>query len=248
MRAMQGEIVSWTIRFSAFFYLLGAFFYLRRQTGRLLLASAVMLNLAALLLRGWTADGYFVSLIFFEDFMLPFFWGLLVLGLRQKAAGRPAAGGLMAYAFLLLVAPVESVEPTVKLTSAWAAVFFATEALTAALVFAAACQAGVNLHGGKPDRYDGTLVLWAFVVFTLCQIAGAVWAYLGWSYAFSWSDRHLASASLWCLLAALLHAGYAGVPGRLRNRVCVAAVIPMFYLCGLHQIKAIVRAFTGVSG
>lgn len=59
-----------------------------------------------------------------------------------------------------------------------------------------------------------------FVLFTLCMIFGAIWAYVAWGYYFSWNIKSVWSFVVWLFYAGMCHAkfirrwqgsGYAGL-------------------------------------
>ena len=60
------------------------------------------------------------------------------------------------------------------------------------------------------DAFHGYLV-WGFVFYSVAQVTGAVWCYLGWGNTFQWGPRHMSSASIWLIYAAYLHLRF--IPG-----------------------------------
>jgi ABC-type transport system involved in cytochrome c biogenesis permease subunit len=53
-------------------------------------------------------------------------------------------------------------------------------------------------------RYS-SCIIWGFILYSIAQVVGAIWCYLGWATLFNWGERHLQSATLWCYFAAYLH-------------------------------------------
>jgi len=47
-----------------------------------------------------------------------------------------------------------------------------------------------------------------FCMFTLCMIAGCIWAYIAWGYYFSWNIKSLWSLIVWLFYAGMCHAKF----------------------------------------
>lgn len=223
------------------FYGLGTLSHVagRRRTARVLLVSGLIANLGALFLRGWAGGVWYWGLAADETFLVPAFLALIVLA-NERGTGRWI---LLADACLVLLGAKAPAVPTIKVLTPWCTLFFLTEALSGAF-FLAAAEAALAALAGRESEYR-SLLLWGFAAFTICQIVGAVWAWLGWSYPFSWSNRHLASAAAWCLAAAVLHGPVARVSGRSQAWAAVLAAVPMGYLVFWHAVTETAMRWLG---
>jgi ABC-type uncharacterized transport system permease subunit len=65
-----------------------------------------------------------------------------------------------------------------------------------------------HLKGKDQGKIFNSFLIAGFIFYSISQVVGAYWAYLGWSLPMHWSTRHLQSASLWCYYAAVLHLRY----------------------------------------
>ncbi len=230
------------------FYLLSSLAYLvgRKRIAVILLVTGLLSNGVALVGRGYIEKAWYPALMVPELFVLPAAMALTIgfLFKRQRVIeGRVALIPFAACCCVTMLLPVEAALPWVKQQTASAALFFLTEALSCALLViagACACASLVPRTDNSVISYNG-LVLWGFLAFTLCQISGAVWAYLGWSYPFSWSPRHLTSASLWCLYAALIHAHFTGIQERLKAILTAFGIIPITYMVYHHEIVTLLQ-------
>lgn len=232
------------------FYLISSLAYLvdRKRVAVILLATGLLSNSIALIGRGYIEKAWYPALMVPELFVLPAAMALTVgfLFKRQKIVeGRVALVPFVACCCVTMFLPVEAVLPWVKHQTASAALFFLTEALSCAvLVIAGACACASLLSKAARAISYHRLILWGFLAFTLCQISGAVWAYLGWSYPFSWSPRHLTSASLWCLYAALIHAHFTGIQARLQAILAAFGIIPFVYMVYHHEIVTLLEVIS----
>jgi ABC-type transport system involved in cytochrome c biogenesis permease subunit len=43
------------------------------------------------------------------------------------------------------------------------------------------------------------------VLFTIAQVTGAIWCWLGWASTFQWVYVHFQAAAVWCFFANYLH-------------------------------------------
>lgn len=229
------------------FYLISvpAYFFDRRRIGGILICTGLAANIVALIGRGYIAGTWYPSLMVAELFILPAIMALMVVllfGWGRIVEGRLALAPFAICCGITMLLPVEAPLPWVKYQTIVAALFFLTEALSFALLVVAGVLAFACLVSDKNiEESYSRMILWGFMVFTLCQISGAVWAYLGWSYPFSWSTRHLTSASLWCLYAAFIHAHFIGIHPRLKAMCAAFGIIPFMYMMYHHQIIGLLK-------
>jgi len=213
----------------------------RHRTAKAGLSAGIALNLAALLARGYIGGGWYIDQMVMEDALLPAGLAFMALYLaRSEDRDRPRIMliPLAACALLMLLAPKDPAVPFLRSQTLWAPLFFLTETISVVLFITASALAVADLVAGRTTLSPRPFILWGFIAFTICQIVGGVWAYVGWSYPFSWSDRHLASAAVWCLAAALLHADFAGISSRTKTWCAALMLIPVIYLSLFNTLYA----------
>ena len=98
---------------------------------------------------------------------------------------------------------VETLGPT-KLT-VWAPLYFFFEVLGRACFYCGGWFALLYLLTNRyGDRFH-TPIVWGFVLFTIAQVVGAIWCWLGWAATFQWVNIHFQAAAVWCFFANYLH-------------------------------------------
>lgn len=224
-----------------------------KRMGSVLILVGLTVNLAILVMRGHVAGGWYLELMFTEGaelLVLPAGMACMAFFLFRRGSnteGLIVMIPLVITSFIPFVIPEDVVLPSMKAQVLVAPLFFLTEALSAALFIPAGALAFASLVSVlNSERVCSRLVLWGFIVFTLCQIIGAVWAYIGWSYPFSWSSRHLASTSIWCVYAALIHVRLIEMRPEIKAVCAVMGCIPLIYLIYHHEIVEVLRG--GCSG
>lgn len=228
---------------ASFIYLLAIALYGlgKHRTAAAGLSVGVAVNLAALLARGFIGGVWYIDQMVMEDALMPAGLAILTLYLQlhgDRSRPRIMLIPLAACALLMLLAPKDPAVPFLRSQTLWAPLFFLTETVSVVLFIAASALAAADLITRRMTFTPRPYILWGFIAFTICQIVGGVWAYVGWSYPFSWSDRHLASAAVWCLAAALLHADFAGVGPRTRAWCTALMLIPVIYLSLFNTLYA----------
>ncbi len=115
---------------------------------------------------------------------------------------------LLAASLFAAYYPKGIIPPTPKKITVWAALFFAPEVLAHSLFYAGAWFAWRQRKAESGDGFYHTLIIWGFLIYSVAQVTGAVWAYEGWGTTFRWGTRHLFSAVLWCFYALYIHLRY----------------------------------------
>ncbi len=236
-----------------FLYAVAALAYFVRmvRAGNILIVLGIILNTVGLVMKGCVGETWYFALMVDEIRALPLFIALLVLVFFRTRAETPGRILTVALVLCSLVAfipiPVQEL-PSVKTQVLVAPVFFLLETISIALFIAGGFLAmAAIIFACDTDTAMRQCVLWGFVVFTVCQVLGAVWAFVGWSFPFSWSPRHLASASTWCLYAALLHAGYVRIPQRLITICAALGLVPIAFIVFHHEISRLLLNLAGVT-
>lgn len=185
-------------------------FYLFRQTRTTLwlLGGGFALHTVSQVLRCWRWGLFSLDGVFNGALFLPWCLALLALWLLLRGRMREAASmsWLVAPAALLTVAMPVLIPPPGPFTASWSSpAFFFLEVLAIALFLAGGWFAWRQLRRSDGDMLFDQLAIWGFILYSLAQVVGAIWSYLGWGAAFHWGERHLQSAAIWCLYCGYLH-------------------------------------------
>lgn len=172
----------------------------------LFLSGGFLIHLFYLLGRGWIGGVFIGNSVVEGPFFLP--WSLALVAMVQKLKHHDTRWGFLLIPVVLLsifaaVHPKGIIPPTPQKITIWAFCFFIFEVMAHALFYAGAIFAILQFK--KTDIGFEGCIIWGFVMYSIAQITGAVWSFIGWGNTFNWSSRHLASAAIWTLYAACLH-------------------------------------------
>jgi hypothetical protein len=185
------------------------FFILKRERpSRLLLACGFIAHSMSLLMRGRHFGGFMPLNMFSELYFLPWLLVLANLLLFMKKDRNSDAGLAVPICFLSAIAvflPAPVIPPSPQSASLFATLFFLCEVTAHALFILGAWQAYLFLTGRcEAQAFNGSAI-WGFILYSIAQVVGAVWSWMGWAVPFHWSERHLVSAAIWCFYCAWLH-------------------------------------------
>jgi len=220
----------WTAGFYAGSLLLGLF--RKERPAWVLLGLGLVANTLFLVGRS-DYSGIFVPVnLVTETYFLPWclagLTGILAFFEKHRQA---ASNGIYLVLFFSLTAlvPVDAHPPAPQHDSAFAPLFFVAEVTAHACFFLGGWLAFLCMVKGTEIPIFNRLVIWGFVLYSLAQILGAVWAFQGWGAPFHWSERHLQSASLWYFYAAYLHLQFSS-RWNLKEKMRFAVVGPIMIL------------------
>jgi hypothetical protein len=133
--------------------------------------------------------------------------GIIILKLRSDEDMPWESASLLVCFFtvLAIIYPKGLIPPTPNKLTVWAHLFFITEVTGQACFYLGAWFAFLSIVRKRESSVFHSLIVWGFVLYSIAQVAGAVWAYLGWATTFRWGARHMQSAVMWCYFAAYLH-------------------------------------------
>ncbi len=157
--------------------------------------------------RGWIAGTFLPNPLVEGPFMLP--WCLAVIS-AILALKKSERWGLVFIPLLLSLCFAAwyakgIIPPTPNKLTLWVIVFFTFELFAHACFYCGAVFAGALLAGKDGmDTFHGFMI-WGFLLYSVAQVSGAVWCFLGWGNTFQWGPRHMNSAALWLIYAAYLH-------------------------------------------
>lgn len=227
-------------------------YYIRRvRAGNILISLGIIVNAVFLVMRGYVDGAWYLGLMTNELLALPLVLALIVLVLFRKGMktqGRMVAVALVIFSLAAFLPVPTNPVPSVKDKVFFAPVFFVTETISVAFFITGAflALAGI-IFRVSTDNATRKFILWGFIIFTVSQVFGGIWAYLGWSSPFSWSSRHLCSASTWCLYAALVHAGHAHISPRTHALFAVVGLLPILFIVFHHDLVGLLLAAAGVT-
>jgi len=173
--------------------------------------------------RAWYLGFFFPNPMVNEISFLPWCLAALGLGLRlwKKEVWPRTLIPVFFFSLITMLSPKGILPPFPKNQTFLSPLFFGSEVFAHACFILGSWFAIFYLRKKEGCRIFNDLVIWGFVFFSVSQIVGALWAYLGWGSPFHWSDRHLGSAGLWCYYAAYLHLSFVA-RWDLRRRAWVA--------------------------
>ncbi|MBN1637193.1 MAG: cytochrome c biogenesis protein CcsA [Deltaproteobacteria bacterium] len=216
-----------------------------------LIVCGLIANVLALAMRGFIDSHFYLALVAEDEiYVLPAVLAGIALyhvTRRAKLDGVFVLAPLVLTSLFVILSPSEPGLPSAKINIWVAPTFFLIETLSAGLIFASAglSLGALLLHKGHKNTLTDRYILVAFVLFSISQILGALWAYSGWSYPFSWSNRHLASASVWCLYAALIHSHLVGMRPKTAAIIASLGALPMLLVIYHHQLAPLLLAAIG---
>lgn len=188
------------------------------------LVGAGLLLHSGLLLQRWLAAGYlpvtnlFATLFFFS-------WALALTFVYFELRYRLGASGLFVMLLnLLLLGGALPRDPKVPpLIPALDTPLFELHIIfsfTGYAMFAMAFAIGVLYlvqsrldAAALPDlallrRVNEEAIFLGFGLFTLCMVAGSIWAHIAWGYWFSWNIKAVWSSLVWLFYAGMCHAKF----------------------------------------
>ncbi len=201
----------------------------KKKTASLaVLAAGFLLYTLYLAGRGWIAGTFLPNPLVEGPFMLP--WCLAVISIIM-ALKKNENWGLILIPLLLSVCFAAwyakgIIPPTPNKLTLWAISFFTFELFAHACFYCGALYAAALLAGRDSTDTFNDFMVWGFVLYSVAQVTGAVWCFLGWGNTFQWGSRHMGSTALWLIFAAYLHLRFIpGWNGRRRAWYAIAAAL-----------------------
>jgi hypothetical protein len=165
-------------------------------------------------LSGSPVQGIFFGIftpmnIFTELYFLPWLVAFFTLARCLPRKSRAIDGHLLILLLMLtlfaLPLPARPLPPFLQSDSLFATLFFFFEVASHAAILLGGWFGFLYLKLGTGAQTFNRCAIWGFILYSVAQVLGAVWCYLGWAVPFSWSERHLLSAAIWCFYCAYLH-------------------------------------------
>ncbi len=219
------------------FYAAAVFFMIiKKNRGAVLsIAAGFIVYSAFIVLRGMLS-GFFTTYGIFEGvFFMPWVMGFVVLFLsvysKDTEDALTAAVPLLCFSLFAAFYPKGIIPPTPNKLTIWADIFFITEPFGHACFYLGGWFAALSIVKKRKTADYHSLLVWGFVFFSISQVTGAVWAFLGWGSPFRWGARHFQSAVIWCYYAAYLHIRFLKGWSDLRKMLYAAAGAAVVALC-----------------
>ncbi len=185
--------------------------------------------------RGWITSDFLVNGllegVFFLPWVISFIVVVMVIFNKNKSVYLTGVVPALCFTLLASIYPKGVIPPTPNKITVWADIFFVTEACGHACFYLGGWFAALNII--RRERREGfhSLLILGFLLFSISQVSGAVWAFLGWGSPFRWGARHFQSAVIWCYYAAYLHLRFLKGWGDTKKMAYAAAGIAVVALC-----------------
>ena len=199
--------------FATILYGVSLIFFLlsKRKPSIFIFSLAFFVHTVSQISRGFFTGPLIIRPIFKEPFFLPWCIAMLALilifSLKREKEGSSLILPVFLLCFIALFLPGEVFPHFLKSRTIFPDLFFLFEVLAYGFFGVGAWLALLVLLEKVPpkDRLFSSFIICGFAFYTVAQILGAIWAYLGWSSPFLWGDRHLKSVAVWVYYACFLH-------------------------------------------
>lgn len=200
--------------------------------------------------RGWSLGIPSTYALFEGVFFLPWCLAFLILCLRLRTYDNQLIySALIPILLFVLIASLYQkgiVPPSPQGRTVFSSLFFIFEAMAHAFFCLGAWFSLRYLSHRTDAGFFDSFVMWGFILYSIAQVVGAIWSYLGWASLFSWSQRHLQSASVWCFYAGYIHLRF--LPHfdmRMRAWVSLAGFLIVFYFSYVSHLSDITMPRVG---
>jgi hypothetical protein len=191
--------------------------------------------------RGWFIGAFTPIAVVEEIFFLPWCLAFLTLGLRffvkDSRLIYTALIPLLFFSLGAVIYPKGVFPPSPQIQTIFSPLFFVFEVMAHAFFCLGAWFSLQYLYHRNDAGFFIYFVLWGFILYSIAQVVGAIWSYLGWANLFNWSERHLQSAAIWCFYAAFLHIRFlSGWDTKKKARLAIAGFTLFFLLSYLGHL------------
>lgn len=196
-------------------YLTGLVFYVINRDGlavRALFAGWLVHTLSQLS-RCWRYEFFSLEGVFIASYFVPWCLASLILLLwckqhRWRRVALSVLVPLCAIVIMVIVWPPQCHHPNPFTPHLTAHLFFIFEGLSHGCFILSGWLAIQFLRGKLDVPLFNRYAVWGFVFYSITQLTGLVWTYLGWGGLFHWGTRHMHSAALWCCYCSYLHMAF----------------------------------------
>ncbi|MDY6970255.1 MAG: cytochrome c biogenesis protein CcsA [Spirochaetota bacterium] len=190
-------------------YTLALFLYLLKiKTGFLAFQAGFIIYTLYIIGRGWLGGCFIPNPIFEGPFLLP--WCIVLIALIMKVKDKNDQWivtiiPILFFSIFAIFYEKGMIPPTPKKISLWTLGFFFSESMAHALFYCGASYAVSTLIKNSNSNNYHYFIVCGFIIFSVSQIVGAIWCYVGWGNTFRWGMRHMITSGIWLLYAAYLH-------------------------------------------
>lgn len=232
-----------TIACYAVFFLL---LFIQNTPNRLMLlffwGFSFMCHTIYIVTRGWMIGIFMPNSILSEPFFLPWLLSLMCIILSKTNRDmKYILPIIIPFIVISIFLPKGTPVPSPKQWTILSTLFFLFEVIGHAffilggwLSILVICKR-ISAYNNKKKH----IIIIGFVIYSLAQIIGAYWSYLGWTIPFHWGDRHMQSAAIWCYYAAYIHFQYINNNSNLREKLEVLGAILVIFFSYYSQLKEI---------
>lgn len=232
------------------FYAAASFFLFIRKTkiAFIFILTGFIVYTLFIVSRGWLTGIFLINGLVEGVYFMPWVMALIISYLSLfsndsdiKREIMTAVLPLLCLSLFAVYYPKGLIPPTPNKLTIWAYIFFIAEAGGHAFFYLGGWFAAIAVIKKQRMVDFHQLLLWGFVLFSISQVCGAVWAFLGWGSPFRWGTRHLQSAVIWCYYAAYLHLRFLKTWSDVQRMVYVIAGSIVTGLCSfgsyLHEMN-----------
>lgn len=173
------------------------------------LGAGLLMNGLFLIFHFTITGVYILNSLVDPPFFIPFVISAVLLFLPNKIMTQRAVSfGLLFLVLTVLFAafyPKGTIPPAPNKSGVLPFLFFLTENAAYAFFGLSAVLSIFPECFRTQRRIIRRLVVLGFILFSFAQVEGAAWSFLGWGHPFMWGSRHLGSAGVWLIYAALIH-------------------------------------------
>ncbi len=184
------QYLDYIIYAAAAFYLFSllAISLKKENTGFYILITGFILHTIFLAVRGSICGISYLNPVFEGPFFVPWTIALITIYNKFKKQNnwKFLIVPLVLFSIFAVLYPTGIIPPTPKKPTIFAGLFFLTEVGGHALFYSSAAVGTMFLLNKSDYKDVHTYISWGFVLFSISQVIGALWAYYGWGSTFRW--------------------------------------------------------------
>jgi len=239
---MNGVNLLWILSGVTFITAFGLRLSKRIGLERWLIGISVLGLISFMFVRAWIGDAFVITALLDAPFFIPLSAGVILLFVVWGGDGQDK-GILAVYGVLLIfwtfgfIYPKGVIPPAANKSGLFPFLFFLFENVAYAFFgLSGGYAAFMNKNKLSMLALARRLVALGFIFFSVAQVLGAMWSFLGWGHPFMWSSRHLGSAAVWLMYAAVIHIRFGVSSKQFERWAIVSAALVSFYLHYAHLL------------
>lgn len=219
------------------FYAAASFFLIlkKNRAASFAIAAGFILYSVFLTSRAWIPSFFLINGILEGVYFTPWVMGLVTVSFalfsKERDDAVTAVIPVLCFSLFAAIYPKGIIPPTPNKITIWADIFFVSESFGHACFYIGGWFAALAIVRKRKGVDYHSILLWGFVLFSISQVSGAMWAFMGWGSPFRWGARHFQSAVIWCYYAAYLHIRFLRGWSDMRKMVFAASGMIVVALC-----------------